>query len=827
MASLTAELPNASTNGSGIVGPAQQSGGFFDQFGRLGSSLLAGAGAKAARAEETETRAAMNDTQQTIFDRQKAAAEALVPTDVLQAADKAGRASAAVKQGTMTQDALDLHLETSMEDLFRKHPERKYEIASVFQSRGVDHYVFRDLKRAQTSDDNAFKQAEDAAETAYEAAVKNGLNGAGMTREDIIAKGVSWLNADSQQKQAQQRLEFVLKQEQWSAEKKKTAVAEARTDLVSATIGKASAQVGSVVQGFGALNTEAVNDVSGKKWKDVQDSLPLLSQGIESAKSTAVSQVYAGGGTKEQADAVSSWFDMQKTSLVAIHTGPLAQVQVNQRTLQNMQTNLGLDAAKAAPLWMSLTQLPGMANALPLLFGGDPAHALSPEIQKAIGSELKGWTPGATDGMFHVDRVARIVRGELKLNELNPEQAKASVKTLSAVLEGNRSAVVQGDKTSNTIKAAATALENFNDAAGSLQVGTDVNSQWQAARLVSHPDNYALFAAGLSDPNLKEETAALVTYTRATAAHGLEVAKRTEDQSIKGKVTFQKIEYDPQRMGFYVKVDEAGYNKWRQKQIANGQNVPMGGDGGYPTAPIIPTLEQFRKTTYGTFKTQVDTMNAHLSFLTKTANMDDDLPKGATPKSIAEFYAKGTPLKGATGKPIIDPDATWSQRVNEVRAAATGITLEAGAEAVQAQQSFKGASISAGNAVSRLTNRGVPDVVAAGIVGNLMHESGLKTGAVGDGGKALSLAQWHPDRQAEAKRQGYDLSDPGDAIDFVLHELNTNPKNGKAQLMSAKTPAEAAEIFAKFFERPAKDEQGRPLGLKARQRFAEQAHNGG
>lgn len=826
MAALTEQLSSVSPAGAQIVGAAQQNGGFFDSFGRLGASLLAGAGAKDERLQAQETRNALNDTQQTIFDRQKAAAEALVPKDVTDAADKAARANAAVKQGTMTQDALDLHLETAMEDLFRKHPERKYEIASVFQARGVDHYVFRDLQRAQGEDEAAYKQAQDAAETAYQAAVKNGLNGAGMTRDEIISKGVQWLNADAQQKQAQQRLEFVIKQDTWQEGKKKAALAEARTDLVSATIGKASAQVGSVLQGFGALNTEAANDVTGKKWNDIQDTLPLLSQGIAAAKTQAVSQVYAGGGTKEEAEAVSNWFDMQNESLVAIHTGPLSQVQVNQRTLQNMQTNLGIDAAKAAPLWMSLSKLPGMANALPLLFGGDPSHALSPETQKAIGAELKGWTPGATDGLFHVDRVARIVRGELKLNELNPEQAKAAIKPLAATLEGNRTAVVQGAKDTSTIKAAATALENFNDAAGSLQVGADVNSQWQAARLVSHPDNYTLFAAGLADPNLKEETKALVTYTRATAAHGLEVAKRTQDQSIKGKVTFQSIQYNPATMSFYVKVDETGYNKWREKQIANGNTVQMSGAGDYPTAPIIPTLEQFRKTTYGTFKTQVDTMNAHLSFLTKTANMDDDLPKGATPKSVAEFYAKGTPLKSATGKPIVDPDATWSNRVNALRGAATGITLDAATESI-GTSSFKGASISPGDAVSRFKGYGVPDHIASGIVGNLMHESGLRTGAVGDSGKAISLAQWHPDRQAEAKKLGYDLTNPNDAIDFVLYELNSNPRNGKKELMSANTPAEAARIFAEHFERPAKDEHGNPLGLSDRQRYAEQVHKGG
>src|SRR5260363_90445 len=41
---------------------------------------------------------------------------------------------------------------------------------------------------------------------------------------------------------------------------------------------------------------------------------------------------------------------------------------------------------------------------------------------------------------------------------------------------------------------------------------------------------------------------------------------------------------------------------------------------------------------------------------------------------------------------------------------------------------------------------------AAGIVANLKIESGLNPKAVGDGGKAYGIAQWHPPRQAEFRR---------------------------------------------------------------------------
>src|SRR5260364_215450 len=55
-------------------------------------------------------------------------------------------------------------------------------------------------------------------------------------------------------------------------------------------------------------------------------------------------------------------------------------------------------------------------------------------------------------------------------------------------------------------------------------------------------------------------------------------------------------------------------------------------------------------------------------------------------------------------------------------------------------------------AVSFFEQKGWTHKQAAGIVANLKIESGLNPNAVGDGGKAYGIAQWHPPRQAEFRR---------------------------------------------------------------------------
>src|SRR4030042_4313508 len=64
---------------------------------------------------------------------------------------------------------------------------------------------------------------------------------------------------------------------------------------------------------------------------------------------------------------------------------------------------------------------------------------------------------------------------------------------------------------------------------------------------------------------------------------------------------------------------------------------------------------------------------------------------------------------------------------------------------------------------------------AAGIVGNLMHESNLHPGAAGDGGASFGIAQWNGARrkglEAFAAARGTSATDFNTPLDYVHHEL--------------------------------------------------------
>lgn len=101
-------------------------------------------------------------------------------------------------------------------------------------------------------------------------------------------------------------------------------------------------------------------------------------------------------------------------------------------------------------------------------------------------------------------------------------------------------------------------------------------------------------------------------------------------------------------------------------------------------------------------------------------------------------------------------------------------------------------------------SRGYSKEQAAGIVGNLMGESNLNTRAVGDGGLARGIAQWHPDRWGHMVRgpfNGRDVYDFNTQLEMVDWELKNRETRAYGNLINAKTVDEATAAFIGF-ERP-------------------------
>lgn len=106
------------------------------------------------------------------------------------------------------------------------------------------------------------------------------------------------------------------------------------------------------------------------------------------------------------------------------------------------------------------------------------------------------------------------------------------------------------------------------------------------------------------------------------------------------------------------------------------------------------------------------------------------------------------------------------------------------------------------------TSKGFTKEQAAGIMGNLYHESGGLNPAIKEkGGSGFGLAQWTTkDRRAGlaayAQSKGKEIDDYQMQLEYVLVELEQNKAYGLEQLKQAKSAEEAAKIFSDKFERP-------------------------
>lgn len=106
----------------------------------------------------------------------------------------------------------------------------------------------------------------------------------------------------------------------------------------------------------------------------------------------------------------------------------------------------------------------------------------------------------------------------------------------------------------------------------------------------------------------------------------------------------------------------------------------------------------------------------------------------------------------------------------------------------------------------KLMSMGFTASAAAGVVGNLIQESGLRTDAIGDNGTSGGLAQWHNERWEALKRfaaaRGKDWTDLDTQIEFLAEEMRTSYADTYAKMQSAELPEIAGQIMTDEYEKP-------------------------
>jgi hypothetical protein len=151
--------------------------------------------------------------------------------------------------------------------------------------------------------------------------------------------------------------------------------------------------------------------------------------------------------------------------------------------------------------------------------------------------------------------------------------------------------------------------------------------------------------------------------------------------------------------------------------------------------------------------------------------------------------------RGGRGAPAARPGAAPEVAVGSV--AATGQELKGVSESGSAKEAMK-----------FFQDRGWTKEQSAGIVANLMAESGasMKTDASGDNGHAYGIAQWQEYRQqVYEKTFGKPIRKAGfqEQLEYVNWELNHTEKQAGDALRQTKDAATAAAVVDAYYERSA------------------------
>lgn len=718
-----------------------------------------------------------------------------VPEDAKAAVDELGTAKKAVKQGRMNQATLDLHFEKTRDELFAKFPEMRYEISQYMKGQGFDHYLFRDLELQSDLVAGQTKAMNEGRINAIKFASDNGYVGPDMDEDQAYEVGAKLLQAQHENKVAVDRMTHAKSMWEWEEAKRKSIIEQESLKVTKNLRADMHHALNAVTQRFGLAIQSAGDDFSKQRELDkVQSDITANAHIVFAGYKNAAIQMGLGNEYIKQLEEDFNSTVKGYSSLFNIN------YEENKRAFDNMATSFGLQAQEAMPVYTMMSSIYGQ-NWINDRFRENP-NLVSDELLKGFKDELSGLKPNSFEYRTRVALVGAILDGNKQLADVTRKDREKSFPQIVGVYQSNIRALEAGRELDPT-----TVTKTQNAYAAVLVAGIEMQGPttkpedlYTASGLVAGKSQRRLIEVVMKqDP---EQGASMAQASRNTTAHLLKAVQMKGPNENPSK--FQKLEMSKDGV-WDVVFDKPGWDKAmaaEKKRLADPRSYNA--KTGLPHIPSIGNEDMARQKDAGLLA-KANALNELSTHLVETAKYDPEV-KGVTPKELRKAYAAGETITNEKGEKVADPFQT---DLDNLRDSVRQLSVNT---VVDPELSLDGAIDSEVEVNNSFRKLGYSREASAGIVGNLIAESGLDPNVKpGDGGKAVSIAQWHPPRQAEAKRLGYDLSNINDAIKFVDWELkNGDPQARKAgQLLAkAKTAQEAADIFALYFLRPAGAETG-------------------
>ena len=642
MANLT-KILDTPTSGKPISSGDKSAPSLFSAVADPIASFVGGMDNRLAR-----DRMAAKDAKEAGRDDAKNAAEARI----VQVAKDIEKIQAGVNQGRLPRGAISIQTDAALEALYQEFPDYKFEIADIFQKRGIEHWTIREYKAEQEAQKSVVNQQIATDNAAYDYALKNGYAHPNNSYEDIVSAGYSGLKADRLMEDIRKKAEATRALSQEERAQKAAETTENDRQAYAAVGAQIDTRLNTFIPQTDAFLAAAIGDV--EKEKRMAELAPLMGNYVESERAKALSALGAAR-TPELEQMINRRFDTVKASLVDRFTGSISSYNMTKLATDHMTNLFKLNTADSLKAYSELSAVFGR-EAVNNAFNGQ--IPFSQEVIKKVGDELRGYsTKDAEEGRVILMRAAMLLKGQVGLKDLTEEEAIQQMPIMAANVSANQAAILKGSTEARTHDSWQNSYGTIVEASAEIQPGRqNLSSLWAGVRLMASPGARSVLIQQLNDPNRKEKAQVLLIGSRGSAAQAQEAAKLSNSHMNE----FQTIKFNGDK--YVVEFDQRKFEKWAAKQP---QEFGKPTDKGYYPGPgSAASYMRLNKNT----QDKLSIMNATLDHLVETAQYDPSVPKGVTPKQLREHYAKGTPLFKAAGKPMLSSDEEFNKMVDEFEA---------------------------------------------------------------------------------------------------------------------------------------------------------------
>lgn len=710
-----------------------------------------------------------------------------------------GNVIAAVDQGRMPPISLEAALNGRIRKLFEEYPDQTEVILDILKKTPGADVVFQKIEDVadwgdfrRERDQNGIEANDKFEQSMYEVGMRamgelaaiGGVGGGPMSRQELVQHGLRTSRLEAELEMRSRNTNIQLQEAQLTAEQRKEVLQENDQEIYRLITGDLAADSAPLIQAAQGLAMSVAGDLTGqdiKRWEELGlRANSAASNWVNGAVNLAIQRGYRG-----DVEGLRTQLTNQFKPMLDLFSGDFSVAKVNNRALDSIKTNLGINIQQALPVFSALKEAGFDVQSMPGLMAGIAAN---PNLNTRLAQEVKGFNTdfGRERASTRLMNIVRILRGEATLREFSPAEARAALPTLYVTAREGSKEYARGlsdnaDVVLNSVGEVTLATRQLTPASG-------VGAHYAAVLGIGGANVRAALKRAARDPNTdKTEVTATIQAVRAGAAHILNNVQVNMAGINRTSNLFQ-VKWDNAN-GRYV-ID----NSKQRAAVASASRGPQGGDrfsrmagaqaaGNFANATVPEAMKQW-----------VEAANISLDTIIDLGPVDPTTPKG-TDLELRRYYGNGQSLKSAQPGEQINPTKDRNQLFETLERGLGAITPDAPEVAPPKKRgtprNFRAEAQAAGldeDVIAAAQRHGVPEAIAFALIGT---ESSFRPGVEGIvidnpksmhyGDRAIGLGQVMAKTAAEYGITNRKALTPQQELDLAFRYLSDLKKNNKGE----------------------------------------------